>query len=146
MQRRAGVASPNAKLNGIIGTKALASIAKLTVGFLLCFFALRIQRLCIKKTSRVLTRGGQRWKSTLCKLYQVAHILEAAGILERCDTDGEVSLINRYFVPIEIQVAENGVSPFGLDSILNRKRPGEEIVALQRQVAFEAEAAKPQKR
>jgi hypothetical protein len=95
-------------------------------------------RLCIKRVSRFLTRGGRRCKSTLCKLYQVAHILEASGILERGSITGEVAMGDRFFRPVDILVSEQGASPFALNSILNLERPAEEAVVQRRRLEFQS--------
>jgi hypothetical protein len=39
----------------------------------------------IRQISRYLARQTGRRKSTLCKLYQIAHILEAAAVVIRSD-------------------------------------------------------------
>jgi hypothetical protein len=101
------------------------------VEFLLCFLSLRKPTLFIKQVSRFLSRKSGRYKSTLCKLYQISHILEAAGILERSNIPGEITIISRFFAPIDINIPEEGVSPFAINSLLNREKP-EEMRILQK--------------
>jgi hypothetical protein len=135
MQCAAGADLPETTLAYIIAPESLFSISRLTVAFIMCFLVLRMPRLSIKNVSRYLTRGGRRWKSTLCKLYQVAHILEASGILERSAVTGEVIVSARFFHPVDIIC---NTSPFGLNSILNRERPAEEVTVQRRRLEFQA--------
>lgn len=48
-----------------------------------------------------------------------------------------MALVGRFFVPIEI--AEDGVPPFGRKAILNREKPGEDVIVRKRRDDFEAE-------
>jgi hypothetical protein len=68
LQLEVEVDSPSVSLDDIIGSTALVSIADLTRRFLLCFLALRMQTMDIRKISRYLSRQTERRKSTLCKL------------------------------------------------------------------------------
>jgi hypothetical protein len=138
LQRNAGADSPDATLNEIIGVGPFASISELTVALVLCLLVLRMSSLCIKRASRFLTRG-KRWKSTLCKVYQIAHILEAAEIMERSGDGGNVGLAPPFFNPIEINLVEQGVNPFGVTSMLNCDGPEEEVILHIRRRQFDSE-------
>ena len=75
------------------------SIATLTEYFILCFFIFHKPSLYIKQIAHFLSRENGRYKTTLCKLYQVTHILESAGIIERSMVPGELSIVPTVFRP-----------------------------------------------
>jgi hypothetical protein len=82
LQWDAGADVPTAPLEQIVQAQNDVSISPLTVGFLLCFLALRQATFNIRQISRYLCRKTGRLKSAQCKLYQIAHILEAAGVIQ----------------------------------------------------------------
>jgi hypothetical protein len=65
--------------------------------------------------------------------------------MKRCDVGGQVALAHRFFCPIEINIIEQGVSPFAVTSILNRERPAEEVIVQQRRKNFDAEVDRVRK-
>jgi hypothetical protein len=71
-------------------------VAGLTVGLIGCFIAHNKRIMNIKKLALILSRKNGRFKTTLCKLYQVIHILEALGVMEKSDITGEVVLRSEY--------------------------------------------------
>jgi hypothetical protein len=144
MQLEAGVGSPDLSLDAIIGSCDSVSISSLTVQFLLCFLTLRMPTLDIRKISRYLSRKHSQCKSTLCKLYQIAHILEAAEILSRSNSPGHVTLTARFFVPVDISLLpapRRPVSPFSIEAILNPVNPAQDAVIFARREEFFAELA-----
>jgi hypothetical protein len=145
MQFNAGVDSPDLSFDAIIGSCDLLSISSLTVQFLLCFLTLRMTTLDIRKISRYLSRKSGRHKSTLCKLYQIAHILEAADILSRSESPGKLTFVERFFVPVDISLPSGSarpVNPFSIETILNHSNPTQERVIFARRKEFVAESAK----
>jgi hypothetical protein len=114
------------------------SISTLTVGFVLCFLALRMRTLDIKQVSRYLSHQTGRQKSRLCKLYQIAHILEAAGVITRSEVAGEIVIVEKFFAPVDLK--DPAKNPFAIESILNRARPGEEQTLQNRRSDFCAQA------
>jgi hypothetical protein len=106
---------------------------------LFCFLALHIRTLRIQQISRYLSRKTGRHKLTLCKLYQIAHILEASGIVVLSDAPGNLSIVDHYWAPLELKVPDEGpklLNPFRIQAVLNRSRPGEERIRLQRRMEF----------
>jgi hypothetical protein len=145
MQFEAGVDSPDISFDAIIGSCDLVSISSLTVQFLLCFLTLRMTTLDIRNISRYLSRKTGRLKSTLCKLYQIVHILEAADIFSRSESPGQVTIAERFFVPVDISLhseSRRSVSPFSIEAILNHSSLTQERVILARRKEFFAELAK----
>jgi hypothetical protein len=139
LQRDAGADSPDSTLDAIISSHTQVSIQPLTVGFLLCFLALRVQTLDIKQISDYLSRENGRHKSTLCKLYQIAHILEAARVITRTKIPGQLTVVDQYFAPVDIQVTERfqqGKNLYGINFILNQIGPAERQILLKRREDF----------
>jgi hypothetical protein len=127
-----------APLEEIIRSDPMISISKLTVALLLCFLTLRTQSLDIKQVGKFLARMSGRYKSTLCKLYQIAHILEASGIVERSITPGEITLLSRFYVPMDFNRCETVETrdPFSIEALLNRPRGPEDAIIERRRMEF----------
>jgi hypothetical protein len=145
MQFDAGVDLLDLSFDAIIGSCDLLSISSLTIQFFLCFLTLRMTTLDIRNISRYLSRKTGRHKSTLCKLYQIAHILEAANIFSRSESPGQVTIAERFFVPVDISLPSGScrsISPFSIEAILNHPNPTQERVTFSRQKEFFAELAK----
>ncbi|EAX92777.1 hypothetical protein TVAG_361570 [Trichomonas vaginalis G3] len=67
------------------------------INFVLLFISLRRQQLNMQETASFFARDNGRFKSTLCKLYQVVYLLVELGIVERRKTPSEVFLADKYF-------------------------------------------------
>jgi hypothetical protein len=68
-------------------------ISNLTISFLLMFRALRTDHLDLRFVAHLFSRDTRRYKSTLCKLYQISYILGAAGISNRTSQACDVVLL-----------------------------------------------------
>jgi hypothetical protein len=78
-------------------------------------------------------------------LYQIAHILEAAGVIHRSLVPGQLTVSSRYFAPVDLQKVNedgNGMSPYAIGSILNHFDPVDELVYQKRRSEFMAEFRK----
>jgi hypothetical protein len=71
-------------------------------------------------------------------LYQIVHILEAAGIVERSVTPGEVTLVQRFYAPLDFNCCEVAQTqhPFSVEALLNRPKGPDEIVLERRWMEF----------
>ena len=85
------------KLSSLFKESNSISISKLTESFLTCFFFSKNKSLDIKKIGLLLSQGSGRYKTTLCKLYQISHILESAGIIIKSANPGEVYISSMFF-------------------------------------------------
>jgi hypothetical protein len=145
LQQSAHADSADATLNEIVGRQTDVSIAALTSAFILCFLGLQKRTLDIKHISRYLSRQSGRDKSTLCKIYQIAHILEAAGVIERSVVPREVTIASSYFAPISLNASQGNAKQenlYAIASILVRERPTLEAVLGKREAEFMAEIKK----
>jgi hypothetical protein len=101
--------------------------------------ALHIQTLDIRQAARYLARTSGRNKTTRCKLYQIAHILGAAGILTRSGIMGQVTIVDRVYVPIDLNIPDDK-APFGISSMLNRPHVAHQFLE-SRRLEFQNESA-----
>jgi hypothetical protein len=134
---------PDVSLNEIVGRQNDVSISALTTAFILCFLGLQKRTLDIKHISRYLSRQSGRSKSTLCKIYQIAHILEAAGVVERSDVPREITIAHQYFAVISLTLG--CVKPqnlYAISSILVQAPLTREEILSKRAVDFLAEVEK----
>jgi hypothetical protein len=99
-------------------------MSNLTSCFLLVFHALRTNRLDLHSVAQLFSWKTPRYKSTLCKLYQIVLVLCAAGICSRTSQACEVMLLHGY-IDFPVGPAEQSTDPggpLGIDSLLNRKK------------------------
>jgi hypothetical protein len=126
--------------NQIARSHSNISICRLTIGLLLCFLALRQATLDIKQISRYLCRKAGRHKSS--KLYQIAHILEAAGVMRRSIVPKQLAIIKPFFTPIDLRNSRDesiNRSPCAVHAILNHFDPLEDQILEKRKRDFLAE-------
>lgn len=125
--------SPKSDMEDLFPTSDSITIANLANQFLLSFLALNKKVLDIKQIALFLSRVNLRFKTTLCKLYQISHILEVVGIIEKTVTPGEVLMADRYFPeqPPKCRVF------LDVETLLNRTQKTEEYdVFAERWAAF----------
>jgi hypothetical protein len=135
LQHDAGADCPATPLDRIVGCDNNVSIFGLTVGLLLCFLSLRQRALDIKHITQYLCRRTGRHKATLCKLYQIAHILESTGVFQRSHVPGQLEFVDRFFATLDLQAENN---PFAMTSILNHSHSTEDLVFKRRKAHFRA--------
>ena len=74
------------------------SIIGLTSSFMLLFFVKNTNTLSLKESASFLSRKNGRYKTTVCKLYQIAYILDAIGVIMKSSAkSGEFILADCYF-------------------------------------------------
>lgn len=110
-------------------------ISNLTEMLMLCFLVMRVYTLDIKHVAIFLSRYNNRYKTTLCKLYQVTHILESAGIISKTFVPCVFTLNKGFvrFVDIKIQDEEN---PLSLVNLLNDHSSTGSLVIEERKIHF----------
>jgi hypothetical protein len=101
-------------------------LPSLTHSFVLLFGAIHLKTLDLRGVSSFLSRNTSRYKSTLCKLYQITLVLGALGIVERTTNVCEVEIQS----PFDEVLAEIG--PMSLGALLNRPARGEDPISKRR--------------
>jgi hypothetical protein len=91
-------------------------LGSLTSALLLLFPATGQAALNLRDVSAFFSHDVQRFKTTLCKLYQITLILGALEVTERTDSPCEVRLRAPYLPLLE----EEPLRPLAIESLLNR--------------------------
>jgi hypothetical protein len=145
LQESSGAASADMPMVRIIPTEVSISMGQLTISFLLCFLSLHVTVLDIKEVGYFISRDNNRFKRTLCKLYQIIQILETIGIVKRGEKCGEISIEDRFFhiVPIHFHTPDD-LCAFSLASLLNRPVQDSERILRQRRLDFGVNARQNQ--
>jgi hypothetical protein len=104
-------------------------LPSLTVSFILLFGALHMTILDLREVSCFFSRNTIRYKSTLCKLYQIALILGSLGIVEKTTNACEVRIQSPFGV--DLQEPDNG-NPVFLDTLLNRPAKNGDSISRRR--------------
>lgn len=122
LQVKYGTNKPSATLEQIFPSEKCVSITHLTSSLILFFFALRKKTLDIKQIGIFLSRQNGRYKTTLCKLYQISHILEAAGIVAKSQIPGEIAITQPYYQLVRFEKDEIPQKLFSINSLLVGER------------------------
>lgn len=93
------------------------SIGRLAYYFILIFLALQEKVLDVKEIAAYFSRENNRYRTTLCKLYQISHILEATSIIERTNEPGKIILSSKYNFPVPIEEVKH--HPMSVIALLN---------------------------
>ncbi|OHT08369.1 hypothetical protein TRFO_23212 [Tritrichomonas foetus] len=133
IQKTWRVDNTKSTLEDIFQTEQSIVISHLTRSFLMCYLVMQCQALDIKQVATFLSRSNQRYKTTLCKLYQIAHILEASGILHRTMVPCVMMLEQQYFAVLECRSNyEYDSNPLALTNLLNDHKSREFKEAVER--------------
>lgn len=113
--------NPALSLDKLFDVDACIGINNLTVCFLLLFIAMKNDKIDIRFAGQFLSRNSGRYKTTLCKLYQICYILNALGVTSKSEQVCEVKLNTPYmFVkPQEDSEPKEGVDISSISSLLN---------------------------
>jgi hypothetical protein len=124
--------NPDKTLNDLFPTRNCVALPALTVSLVLLFGAMQVDTLDLRQASSFFSRETAKYKSTLCKLYQITLVLAAIEVIQRTGNDCEVKLQP----PFSDGLAEaDQPNPMALDKLLNRPgKPGD--VAANRQAEY----------
>lgn len=121
LQKSLNVDSINTSVDEIFSAGQSIMISQLAKLFILCFLVTQSQALDIKQIAMFLSRNNQRYKTTLCKLYQITHILEAGGILKHATIPSKIILVSKYCVFLNGQKKDTQIdsNPLSIQNLLN---------------------------
>lgn len=88
--------NPKLKLKDIFPINKTKGISNLTICFILLFYAQKTDRFDIRFAGRFFSEETNKYKTTLCKLYQITYILRALGVTKRSEQECEVMLESYY--------------------------------------------------
>jgi hypothetical protein len=114
---RLGVDNFAIPLSTLFPSDVAADLTTLTRGLVLLFTALQTETIDLRKVSAFFSRGTGGYKSTLCKLYQIAMILSALGITEKGENACEITLLSPFTQLLRKDAEEN---PLAITNLLNR--------------------------
>ena len=130
--------SADVPISRIVPTEICVSMGQLTASLILCFLALQVRTLGIKQVSYFVSRNNNRFKTTLCKMYQIVHILEAIGVIKREESrQGEITLEDSFYCVSPIQLrGKSKDEPLSLETLLNRPVSDLDRILKQRRLDF----------
>ena len=109
-----------------ISARTTITISELTKTFLVSFFSLNKSTLNIRELAGMLASSANRQKTLLCKLHQIAFILDTAGIIKKTDycyvtLSSEFSSIGKEPITIQspVKVITETPSFLSIESLLN---------------------------
>jgi hypothetical protein len=112
------------------------SFTTLAMAVLMMFPAIGTERLNLRDISAFFSRDTQRYKTTICKLYQITLILGALGIMQRTENPCEVKIIQPYTDLLMDGTLNN--NPMALSRLLSRPSWSADIMKDRRREFKEA--------
>jgi hypothetical protein len=103
------------------------------MALILMFPALRTLEINLRELSAFFSRETKRFKTTLCKLYQITLILGALDIMERTAQPCEVTLKAPFTRIILDEDPAQGEEAFAIENLLFRPNLSHEDVAKRRE-------------
>ena len=117
-----GVFDESKPLDQIINNSGCISISKVAVDFILCFLALEKQVLNIIDVANYMSRYNKRDRTTRCKLYQAAAILDNIGIISKTSEMSECKLNDKFFIRYS-SMTRGKQTPLDFQNLLNHYDP-----------------------
>jgi len=113
-----------------LNSPSFISMSSLTHALLSSFVFFQKKSLDIKQIAMFLSKYNGRYKTTLCKLYQITHILEAASIVRKSEVPGQITIllppfiespkVIQVFKPIHSLCDSDTFKILSIDSLLNK--------------------------
>lgn len=119
MKKAIPIGNDSKNLNELFPADNCVCLTSLTVAFLTLFGTLSSEKLDLREAASFFSRGTERYKTTLCKLYQISLILSALGILERTAQVCEVSILSPYKEVLSVGSEEVDQNPLSISYLLN---------------------------
>jgi hypothetical protein len=105
------------------------SLSSLTVSFILLYAALRIEVIDLRRASSFFSRSGGRYKTTLCKLYQIVLILSGVSVTERHSNVCEIKILPPF---TQLLYDEKEARPLSIPSLLNHSNDNPRFIEERR--------------
>jgi hypothetical protein len=131
LRQERGIDDESKSLCDLFPVSGCVGLSNLTVNLLLLFSALRSDRVDLRFAGNLFSRQTARYKSTLCKLYQINYTLCAAGVSNRTSQVCEIMLLSPY---VDFRVVPSSTAipshPLLLETLLNHHdaEPASEFV------------------
>jgi hypothetical protein len=114
-----GVSNANVTLSHLFPPENSVGLTSLTIALLMLFPALGTREIDLREASSFFARATKKYKTVLCKLYQIAVILGVIGLTNKTQNVCEVRLLQ----PLESLLADDE-GPMSIGKLLNRPNSG----------------------
>ena len=136
MRKQRGIDNPAIPLEELFPAPYCVGISNLTASLLLLFAALKTNRLDLRYVSQFFSHGTARYKTTLCKLYQICYILGAIGVTRRTLQVCEV-VLNDEFCDPDVEKGGSGEKKgpehvMSISALLNKDKECSDWLAARR--------------
>jgi hypothetical protein len=115
--RRAEIHNSEKSLSELFPTENCPGLASITISLILLFAAMRVEVIDLREASCWFSRNSARYRTTLCKLYQIAVILSAVGIIRKTANVCEVRMQPPF---TQLLNEEHETNPLSVEKLLNR--------------------------
>lgn len=119
MKTRSGIENEKLVMGELFNVENCICLMKITMTFLALFATIEADTIDLREAAAFFSRGTWRYKSTLCKLYQITPVLGALRILEKTSTECAVRLLSPYKEMIQIKYQSKPESPYSISYLLN---------------------------
>jgi hypothetical protein len=120
--RTRGLDQPGTTLTSLFRSPYPFGMGNLCVDFLLLYAALGTRHLDLRMAATLFSSGARKFRSTLCKLYQIAFILCPAGVTAQTDQPRQVALRDPYIHFEVLPLHQTDYSnPLDISTMLNRQ-------------------------
>jgi hypothetical protein len=128
--RKLDVHNPTKSLNDLFPPQRSIGLSALTISFLMVFVAIQVEIVDLREVSCLLSRISKGYKTTLSKLYQIATILGAVGLISRTPNVCEVRLEPPF---TELVTEQGDLAPVAIETLLNRPNAAGDVVERRRE-------------
>lgn len=111
------VYSEKQELSSILPEQDVINLRIMTQQFILCFIALQYEQLNIKEVSNYISRNSDHFRTIVCKLYQITHVLTSVGIIDKTKKSGEYKLNESLIFP------KSETYPYSIPALLKHQVP-----------------------
>jgi hypothetical protein len=142
-----GADDPRRSLADLFPDADCVGIANLTSSFLLLYYVVKMSVLDIRVAACLFAKGNNRFKPTLCKLYQISFVLCAVGITTRTASMAEIALTSDYLDFVVLPPKKTSeAEPASLEALLNHRDSDSAYIYRRRREMEETSSASPLKR
>jgi hypothetical protein len=113
------IARYDVPLASLFPPETSVGLTSLTVSFLMLFPALGTHEIDLREASAFFSRNNQKYKTVLCKLYQIAVILASLGLTNRTENVCQIKVL-----PPVLRLFDDHQNPMSIDNLLNRPITG----------------------
>ncbi|EAX95470.1 hypothetical protein TVAG_059940 [Trichomonas vaginalis G3] len=127
MRKEKEIDRPEISLDSLFPVETCVGVSNLTINFVLLFYALKSNKIDIRMAGQFLSRGTGRYKTTLCKLYQINLILATLGMTSKSSELCSIVLRNPYMKNEDVYKIPKEIQKDSIMSILyllNKPEPG----------------------